>query len=179
MKSTGIVRKIDDLGRIVMPKEIRKTLNINEGDTIEIYTGDNGDIILKKFSIIGEIKQFAKDYADSLYTSSSFVTMITDRDSVIAVAGDLDFLEGEKVSKELDKLMSDRDSVYNKQERNYISFTSNERERHYKYQLLEPIVSNGDSIGCIAFISDAVELGSVEKKLLETASKFLGNQMLQ
>src|SRR5690554_1328456 len=87
MKATGIVRRIDDLGRIVIPKEIRRTLRIRERDALEIFTDRDGEVILKKYSPIADLEDFAQEYADSLYESTGHVTLITDRDAYIAVAG--------------------------------------------------------------------------------------------
>ncbi len=87
MKATGIVRRIDDLGRVVIPKEIRRTLRIREGDPLEIFVDREGEVILKKYSPIGELGDFAKEYADSLYESTGHISLIADRDMVIAVAG--------------------------------------------------------------------------------------------
>src|SRR5690554_3854305 len=87
MKATGIVRRIDDLGRVVIPKEIRRTLRIREGDPLEIFVDRDGEVILKKYSPIGELGDFAQEYADSLYETTGHVALITDRDAVVAVAG--------------------------------------------------------------------------------------------
>lgn len=87
MKATGIVRRIDDLGRVVIPKEIRRTLRIREGDPLEIFVDRDGEVILKKYSPIGELGDFAKEYAESLFESTGHITMITDRDTIITVAG--------------------------------------------------------------------------------------------
>ena len=87
MKATGIVRRIDDLGRIVIPKEIRRTLRIRESDPLEIFTDREGEIILKKYSPIGEMSTFAKQYAESLAQVSGHTALITDRDQFIAVSG--------------------------------------------------------------------------------------------
>jgi len=87
MKATGIVRRIDELGRVVVPKEIRRTLRIREGDPLEIFTDRNGEIILKKYSPMGELGAFAKEYVEALNKSLGHIAMICDRDSVIATAG--------------------------------------------------------------------------------------------
>lgn len=87
MKATGIVRRIDDLGRVVIPKEIRRTLRIREGDPLEIFVDRDGEVILKKYSPIGELGDFAKEYAESLYEGTGHITIISDRDTYIAVAG--------------------------------------------------------------------------------------------
>ncbi|MCL4351535.1 MAG: AbrB/MazE/SpoVT family DNA-binding domain-containing protein, partial [Firmicutes bacterium] len=87
MKATGIVRRIDDLGRVVIPKEIRRTLRIREGDPLEIFVDRDGEVILKKYSPIGELGDFAKEYADSLHEAVGHIALIADRDAVIAVSG--------------------------------------------------------------------------------------------
>ena len=87
MKATGIVRRIDDLGRIVIPKEIRRTLRIRERDALEIFTDRDGEVILKKYSPIADLEDFAQEYADSLFESTGHVAIITDRDAYIAVSG--------------------------------------------------------------------------------------------
>ncbi len=87
MKATGIVRRIDDLGRVVIPKEIRRTLRIREGDPLEIFVDRDGEVILKKYSPISELGDFAKEYADALYDSLGHNVLVCDRDSIIAVSG--------------------------------------------------------------------------------------------
>ena len=112
MRATGIVRRIDDLGRVVVPKEIRRILKIREGDPLEIYTDKEGEIILKKYSPIGELTEFAKEYADAIASVSGYKVMITDRDQVIAVAGGIkkDY-QGKSITESMDEVMSDRDIV--------------------------------------------------------------------
>ena len=83
MKATGIVRRIDDLGRVVVPKEIRRTLRIREGDPLEIYTDREGEIILKKYSPIGELSQFAAQYAKILSDTTGNMVCVSDRDHLI------------------------------------------------------------------------------------------------
>ena len=109
MKATGVVRRIDDLGRIVIPKEIRRTLRIKEGDPLEIFTEKDGDIILKKYSPIGELSNFATEYVESLNKITGHISIITDRDTVIAVAGTSkkDLLE-QKISTDLEKIFNTR-----------------------------------------------------------------------
>ena len=87
MKATGIVRRIDDLGRVVIPKEIRRTMRIREGDPLEIYTTRDGEVIFKKYSLIGGLEEFAAQFCDTLSRSTDFSAAVTDRDAVIAIAG--------------------------------------------------------------------------------------------
>ena len=112
MKATGIVRRIDDLGRVVIPKEIRRTLRIREGDPLEIFTDREGEIILKKYSPIGELGTFAKQYAESLAQVSGLMVCITDRDAVIAAAGGAkkDYM-GKAVSQELEDIIQERENI--------------------------------------------------------------------
>ena len=112
MKATGVVRRIDDLGRIVIPKEIRRTLRIKEGDPLEIFTDREGQVILKKYSPIGELSEFATGYAETLSKATGHIACITDKDSVIAVSGGSkkEFLE-QSLSKELEKVMENKENV--------------------------------------------------------------------
>ena len=110
MKATGIVRRIDDLGRIVIPKEIRRTLRIRESDPLEIYTDREGQVILKKYSPIGEMTTFAKQYAESLAQVSGHTALISDRDQFIATAGGGKTYLGKEVSKQLEEKMNNRET---------------------------------------------------------------------
>ena len=109
MKATGIVRRIDDLGRIVIPKEIRRTLRIRESDPLEIFTDREGEIILKKYSPIGEMNTFAKQYAESLAQVSGRTALIADRDQFIAVSGGFKSILGKSISKELEEKLNKRE----------------------------------------------------------------------
>ena len=111
MKATGIVRRIDDLGRAVIPKEIRRTMRIREGDPLEIFTDREGQIILKKYSPIGELSQFAGEYAESLSQTTGHLVIITDCDHVVAASGTgrREF-EGKPISKDLERAIADRKS---------------------------------------------------------------------
>ena len=111
MRATGIVRRIDDLGRIVIPKELRRTLRIRESDPIEIFSGREGEIILKKYSPMGEISVFARQYAESLAQVSGQMTLIADRDQFIAAAGGCKALMGKSISKALEESIENRESI--------------------------------------------------------------------
>ena len=152
MKATGVVRRIDDLGRIVIPKEIRKVLRIKEGDPIEIFTGREGEVILKKYSPIGELSEFATGYAETLSKTTGHIACITDKDSVIAVSGGSkkEFLE-QSLSPELEKLMENKE-IYTSKENNQLSIpiTQNDnKDRKYNSQVIYPIISDGDVIGSV------------------------------
>ena len=179
MKATGIVRRIDDLGRVVVPKEIRRTLRIREGDPLEIFTDREGEIILKKYSPIGELGAFAKQYADSMAQTTGMVVAIADRDQFIAVSGTSkrDLL-AKAVSKELENLMTERETVVaSKGERTYISISLDEED--YEQQVIAPIISEGDVIGAVLILArdSKQKLGEPELKLAMTAASFLGRQM--
>ena len=180
MKATGIVRRIDDLGRVVVPKEIRRTMRIREGDPLEIYTDREGEIILKKYSPIGEMGVFAKQYADSLGQATGHIVCISDRDQVIAVAGNArKEIVGKALSKEMEDAMSERESVVaGSGDRNYIPVMA-EGEEEYRYQVVEPIISEGDVIGCVILLTkdERVKMGDAEVKLAKVAAGFLGRQM--
>jgi AbrB family transcriptional regulator (stage V sporulation protein T) len=182
MKATGIVRRIDDLGRVVVPKEIRRTLRIREGDPLEIFTDREGEIILKKYSPIGELGQFAKQYADSLAQTTGLIVAITDKDQFIAVAGPAKKdLITKGISHELEEVINERESVLaGKDDKNYIRIM-NEDDGEYTYQVVSPIISEGDAIGSVILLSkDAkVKFGDMETKLASTAAVFLGRQMEQ
>ena len=144
MKATGVVRRIDDLGRIVIPKEIRKTLRIKEGDPLEIFTDKEGEVILKKYSPIGELSEFATGYAETLAKTTGHIACITDKDTVIAVSGGSkkEFLE-QDLSKELEQLLEDKE-IYTSKENNDVSIpiTKNDsKDRKYNSQVVYPIIS--------------------------------------
>ena len=182
MKATGVVRRIDDLGRIVIPKEIRKTLRIKEGDPLEIFTDREGQIILKKYSPIGELSEFATGYAETLARTTGHIACITDKDSVIAVSGGSkkDFLE-QSLSPELEKVMENKE-VYTSKENNEIALpiTQNDnKQRIYNSQVIYPIISDGDIIGSIIYFSEGTRKNPTETelKMLQVATEFLSNQM--
>ena len=112
MKATGIVRRIDDLGRVVIPKEIRRTMRIREGDPLEIYTTRDGEVIFKKYSLIGGLEDFAAQFCDTLSRNTDFTAAVTDRDGIVAVAGaGKRELLGKNLSPQLEQIMEQR-SIY-------------------------------------------------------------------
>lgn len=182
MKATGVVRRIDDLGRLVIPKEIRKVHHIKEGDPLEIFTDKEGEVILKKYSPIGELSEFASGYAETLSKTTGHIACITDKDSVIAVSGGSkkEFLE-QDLSKELEQLMDDKE-VYISKENNEVSIPvikNDNKERKFNSQVVYPIIAQGDVIGSVILLSkDArTKMGETEQKVVESAAGFLGSQM--
>ena len=182
MKATGVVRRIDDLGRVVIPKEIRKTLRIKEGEPLEIFTDREGQIILKKYSPIGELSEFASGYAETLSKTTGHIACITDKDTIIAVSGGSkkEFLE-QDVSKELEQLMEDKEIYTSKDNSNVaMPITKNgNRDKENNAQIVYPIISNGDTIGTVILMSKDPnkKMTEVEQKVAQSAATFLGSQM--
>ena len=180
MKATGIVRRIDDLGRVVIPKEIRRTLRIREGDPLEIFVDRDGEIILKKYSPIGELGDFAKEYAESLYESTGNITLISDRDTVIAVAGGS---KKEPLDKQIGNLlencMDNRKTVIETNTGAYEIVKDNSDT--LSSFVIAPIIAGGDPIGTVVMLNkdESVKMGLLEQKMSETAAGFLGKQMEQ
>ena len=184
MKATGIVRRIDDLGRVVIPKEIRRTMRIREGDPLEIYTDREGEVIFKKYSPIGELAAFASQYAETLHKTCSLSVVICDRDAVIACAGvpRKDYAD-KSLSEELEQIIEGR-SLYFYREGNEPIPVLADGGAHY-VRCAMPIITEGDIVGCVASVSDrpedtrheAIPSGEVETKLILTAAGFLGRQL--
>ena len=178
MKATGIVRRIDDLGRVVIPKEIRRTLRIREGDPLEIFTDRDGEVILKKYSPISELGQFAVEYAETLYQTLGTPTLISDRDEIIAVAGlsKKNYLK-RQISSDAEEILTRRTMVTEKMERT-VEWVPGQIEQVKSY-CVTPIVVNGDTIGAIYLLSKVHFVGESEQKTAETAALFLSKQMEQ
>lgn len=180
MKATGIVRRIDDLGRVVIPKEIRRTMRIREGDPLEIYTDAEGEVIFKKYSPIGELSEFAGQYAEVLFKTAGAPVLVCDRDHVVAVSG----MPKKEV---LERRISPALEEMNEQRRPYVY----ERGQSRRFQPIEgvercasvqyPIVASGDVCGSIMFLGaeEDQEPTEAEEKLIQTAAVFLGKQMEQ
>lgn len=181
MKATGIVRRIDDLGRVVIPKEIRRTLRIREGDPLEIFTDREGQVILKKYSPIGELNEFASEYCQSLHDNTNHTAIISDRDTIIAISGGSkkEYLE-KRISPELERLTEGRSTyVTNEANKPIKLFYEDENQERYTAQVITPIVMQGDSIGAVVLLSKEpnASMGELEIKLTETAAGFLSKQM--
>ena len=179
MKATGIVRRIDDLGRVVIPKEIRRTLRIREGDPLEIFTDREGEIILKKYSPLGELGSFAKDYAETLAQTSGHIVCVIDRDSIIIVAGGSkkEFLD-RRVSDAMEKALAQRTAFSaSKTDPNFVSVIDNDDDPSYSHQFIAPVIAEGDVIGAVVLLSPDQKMGDVEVKLAMCAAGFLGKQM--
>ncbi len=181
MKATGIVRRIDDLGRVVIPKEIRRTMRIREGDPLEIYTDREGEVIFKKYSPIGELSGFAAEYAETLYKTCNMAVVICDRDSVIACAGvSRKEYTDKRLSEDLADIIEKR-SLYTHKDGGEKFSAIADNSTHY-ISCAMPIISEGDIAGCVASLAEydgkSKELaGDIETKLVMTAATFLGKQI--
>ncbi|MCB6994331.1 AbrB/MazE/SpoVT family DNA-binding domain-containing protein [bacterium 210820-DFI.6.37] len=161
MKATGIVRRIDDLGRVVIPKEIRRILRIREGDPLEIYTSNNGEVILKKYSPINELGQFAGEYAETASNVLGSTVIVSDTDQIVAVSGasKADYMD-KKVDYELDKIIQNKSSI------------------HDDAKIVVPILAHGDAIGSITILpKQDKSLGDADFKAAEIGASFLAKQM--
>lgn len=182
MKATGIVRRIDDLGRVVIPKEIRRTLRIKEGDPLEIFTDREGEVILKKYSPIGELGKFAREFAESLAQTSGHAVCITDRDQIVAAAGGLkkDYV-GKSISGVLEEMINERESILaGKTPERHVELT-NDDEKPEVQQVIIPILCGGDAIGSVILSGKdrSVKMGETENALAKCAAGFMGRQMEQ
>ena len=179
MRATGIVRRIDDLGRVVIPKEIRRTMRLRESEALEIFTGKEGEIILKKYSPINEMSGFAKQYAESLSQVSGRIAIIVDRDHIVAVSGGLKNSLGKEVSKDLESKMEKRNSfITGKGERSFIPIMEDMPE-DILYEAICPILSEGDIIGAVILLEsdNKRKMNDSDMKLIQAAAGFLGKQM--
>ncbi len=182
MKATGIVRRIDDLGRVVVPKEIRRTLRIREGDPLEIFTDRKGEIIFKKYSPIGELREFAATYAESVAKTSGALVCVTDCDHVIAASGKgkRDY-EGKPISRQMSDLIGERNRRFaDKNEQEFLKITLDDA-KEYVSQAIAPIICQGDAIGAVVLcrLEEGKSSKEAEEMLTLTAADFFGKQMEQ
>ncbi len=181
MKATGIVRRIDDLGRVVVPKEIRRTLRIREGDPLEIFTNREGGIILQKYSPIGELGKLAAEYVEAVAQVSKCTVCVADRDMIVAAAGPSrkEFL-GKDIHRELMQSIELRETlVATAADARFCQVTSDETE--VLTEAISTIVTQGDAIGAVVLISRNVDrvFGEFEEKMAMCGASFLGKQMEQ
>lgn len=178
MKATGIVRRIDDLGRVVIPKEIRRTMRIREGDPLEIYTDKDGGVIFKKYSLMGGLGDFSTQLCETLHKTTGRVALIADRDSCIAVAGNArKTLTDKRISSRMEQIMEGRQVYQHQKDATPIPVCEDLEE--YFVETAVPILSEGDLLGCVVFCGtqDSLSAGEVELKLAQTIAGFLGKHM--
>ena len=178
MKATGIVRRIDDLGRVVIPKEIRRTMRIREGDPLEIYTDKDGGVIFRKYSLMGGLADFSTQMCETLNKTTGQIAVITDRDTCLSVAGCARReLADKRVSPELESIMERRQIYQFAGEGTPIPLC--EENNKYLISAAAPILSEGDVLGCVLFVTTDPEAktGEIEYKLVQTIAGFLGKHM--
>ena len=177
MRATGVVRRIDDLGRIVIPKEIRRTMRMREGDPLEIFTGAAGEIVLKKYSIMAELSEFSQSYADSLYKVSGLPCVICDNDRVVAFSGNgKKEAIGTSITKEAEDIINSRMSYFKQYPNEKPMYT------HTRANLaavgITPIITGGDAAGVVALLSEEGQtLNETQQKLLVLTATFLANNL--
>ena len=178
MKATGIVRRVDDLGRIVIPKEIRRTLRIREGDPLEIYTEKDGGVIFRKYSPMGDLQEFAVQICEAIGSNTGRIAAVSDRDAIIALAGaPKRELMDKPNSPELDKLMEQRKNY------RYVPgqtlLPAAEGADKYPLGVAAPILCQGDLMGCVMLLMDESRepMQEADQRLAQTMAGFLGKQM--
>lgn len=175
MKATGIVRRIDELGRIVIPKEIRKTLRLREGENLEIYTDDD-QIILKKYSLMKKLDDFASDFTDSIYTFVKHNIIIADTDKIIAASGPIKKeIIHKQISEELENHIVRRDTMLESFEKE-IKLIEDEDEYTGSYTM-STIVTEGDAVGLVLILSLDEKLTETEKRIVEIAANLLSKHL--
>ena len=176
MKSTGVVRRIDELGRIVIPKEIRKTLRIKEGENLEVYIEDE-TIILKKYSIMGNLNDFAQELTDSIHNLIKHNIVIMDTDNIIAVSGNLKKkYNGKMISSKMEDCIKRRENMLEKYTKKIKIIEDEELEGSYTYA---PILSEGDAVGFVIMFSEKEQLEEKEEQLIKIVANFLGKHLEQ
>ena len=178
MKATGIVRRVDDLGRIVIPKEIRRTLKIREGDPLEIYTEKDGGVIFRKYSPMSDLQDFATQICESIGSATGRIAAVSDRDSIIALSGaPKRELMDKPNSPELDRLMEERTHYMRKPGDSLVRPTDSTEKYHLG--VASPILSQGDLMGCVMLLlnDDSAPVTEADQKLTKTIAGFLGKQM--
>ena len=174
MRSTGIVRRMDELGRVVIPKELRRTLKIREGEELEVLTSDENELILRKYSAIEELADFKADYVRSIYTTTGLTALITDNDRVLAVSGkNPPARSGDPMGANADELLNLRKC-----------FTVGEKElgklfkqpRESASGVCAPIVNGGSVLGSV-MVFGAPLSESLAQKTAETAADFISKRI--
>lgn len=174
MKSTGIIRRIDELGRVVIPKELRRTMHLKEGEEMEVFVAPDDSLVLKKYSAVKELSQFGQEYADIVYHVTNSNCLICDLDHIVACSIDKGIYLSKRISKALENFLIERKSGYLRGE-NMIDLIGEEAKK-YKDMAISPIIVGGDVMGGVAIVSN-LGMGEICFKLAEVASGFLSKQI--
>lgn len=172
MKTTGIVRRIDELGRVVIPKELRRTMHIKEGEEMEVFVAPDDTLVLKKYSALKALGDFSKEYADILYKTTGHNCLVCDNDTFIACATDKQVYSGKRISKALENFLLKRKAAYL---RGGDMFSVANEGLEYKDMAVAPLVYNGDVLGGIMLLG-RTPMGEIGLKLVEVAAGFLAKQ---
>lgn len=175
MKATGVVRRMDELGRIVIPKEIRRTLRIHEGENIEIYIDESENIVLKKYSVMKKLGDFAQSFTDSIHSFLKHTIIITDTDHIIAVSGDLkkEYLNS-TISDNLLSSIQRRENILEKHEKTLKLKDDEEIECTY---VMNSIICHGDAVGLVIILSEDEKIAELEEKIAQIAAQFLSKYL--
>ena len=175
MKATGVVRRIDELGRIVIPKEIRRTLKIREGTPLEIYSGDNGELLLKKYSPLIDITTVANEVAESIFSTVQKNVIVTNMESVVAASGpNKSNYINKAIDSQIERLINQRKTqVVLISEQNVLFF----RDSETKSFVISPIIEGGDVYGSIIIFAANLALGECDKMIASSFSDFVGKQI--
>ena len=177
MTATGIVRRIDDLGRVVLPKELRRNLRLRSGTAMEIFTESDGTVRLRKYSPIRDDATPAQALVESVADVCGRVVVVTDMDAVIAVAGD-DGLRNRSISNKLETVINGRKPLIVEDCSQFVHIISDvDCPFDYAQEIIVPIIPEGDCEGCVVILLKTADLSKAELKLARTAAAFLGNQM--
>ena len=175
MKSTGVIRRIDDLGRIVIPKEIRKSLRIHDGENLEIFIENENKIVLQKFSLMGKITDFAQSFTDSINAIVKKNVIITDNNNIIAFSGlnKKEYLD-KPISEQLDDFIQRRDSILEKHQKELKLTESNSINCTYVFKT---IIANGDALGLVMIFSEEERTMEIDERIVQIASEFLSKYL--
>ena len=178
MKATGIVRRIDELGRVVIPKEIRKTLRLSSGDPIEIYT-ERDELLLKKYSPIRSIDGFAEQFSAAMHEISGHISAVCDTDRVIACHGGGREFAGKRISPQIERVMRDRRAIIINEADGGTPFNlTADGEKKFTAQVIAPVVSNGDCIGVCVLLSfeEGARMRETDVKLAKMGADLLARR---
>ena len=174
MKATGVVRRIDDLGRIVLPKELRRTMRIKEGESLEIYTDGDNKIVLKKYSPVNQMTDFVKEFTESMYTTNKRNIIVTDNEKIVAASGDFNIdLTGKKITKELEERLKNRNTQINN---NGVNLNVCENYTINNASIVKPINVFGDVLGCV-IVEGKPSITDSEKSLAEFGGLFMSRYL--
>lgn len=175
MKSTGVIRRIDDLGRIVIPKEIRKSLRIHDGENLEIFTENENRIVLQKFSLMSKITDFAQSFTDSINVFIKKNIVITDTDNIIAFSGEKKkkYID-HPISKQLDEYIQRRENILEKHQKELCLIDNETIECTYT---INTIIANGDALGLVIIFSEDEKTMEIDERIVQIAAQFLSKYL--